>query len=159
MMRRLMVAVAAMTAVCGMSLLGAAPAVAAASAPVTTRSGMTYIRTTVSGAEAVPTGDPEGTGFADFVFGPGDRVCFRVVVSGIAPITGVHIHEAPRGFQGPHAIDLDAPIVRFSDGTQVFRGCVSGEGRIGDVLANPAGFYVNVHTHEFPLGAARGQLG
>ena len=27
-----------------------------------------------------------------------------------------------------------------------------------DILANPAGFYVNLHTADFPGGAVRGQL-
>jgi hypothetical protein len=39
-------------------------------------------------------------------------------------------------------------------------GCVQGvdAGVISDILANPAGFYVNVHNPDFPGGAIRGQL-
>jgi CHRD domain len=29
---------------------------------------------------------------------------------------------------------------------------------VSDILSNPSGFYVNVHTGEFPGGAVRGQL-
>lgn len=29
---------------------------------------------------------------------------------------------------------------------------------VRDILANPAGFYVNVHNAEFPNGTVRGQL-
>ncbi len=40
-------------------------------------------------------------------------------------------------------------------------GCVSGvdPALIGEIIANPAGYYVNVHTTPFPGGAVRGQLG
>ncbi len=39
-------------------------------------------------------------------------------------------------------------------------GCVSADPvLIGQIIANPAGYYVNVHTTEFPAGAVRGQLG
>ena len=39
-------------------------------------------------------------------------------------------------------------------------GCTPATAAIIDeILANPANFYVNVHTQEHPAGAMRGQLG
>jgi hypothetical protein len=38
-------------------------------------------------------------------------------------------------------------------------GCVEADrGLIKDIRKNPAGYYVNVHTTEFPGGAIRDQL-
>jgi hypothetical protein len=30
---------------------------------------------------------------------------------------------------------------------------------VKDILTNPAAYYVNVHTSDYPAGAVRGQLG
>jgi hypothetical protein len=44
-----------------------------------------------------------------------------------------------------------------------FAGQLTGSGLsdpdLANVLANPTGFYVNVHNAQFPGGAIRGQLG
>jgi hypothetical protein len=39
-------------------------------------------------------------------------------------------------------------------------GCTTADRRlVKDIRNNPSGFYVNVHTVEYPGGAIRGQLG
>ena len=39
-------------------------------------------------------------------------------------------------------------------------GCTAAQtSLIDEIIANPAGFYVNVHTKEHPGGAIRAQLG
>ena len=38
-------------------------------------------------------------------------------------------------------------------------GCVAGDAAVvSAIVADPSGYYVNVHTPEFPAGAIRGQL-
>ena len=38
-------------------------------------------------------------------------------------------------------------------------GCLTANADlVHEILANPAGFYVNVHNAQFPGGAVRGQL-
>lgn len=117
------------------------------------------LTTSLSGAEAVPPGDPDGSGNALLVVDPGGTVCFVIFARGIAPITGVHVHSAPPGEIGGHAVDLFGPIIPLPGGGQLFTGCVQGEARADEVAATPSDYYLNVHTAEFPTGALRGQLG
>ena len=113
------------------------------------------LTTTLTGAEEVPgPGDPDGMGFAAVTVNPGKGlVCYELSVSGIAPATGAHIHEAPFGEVGDVVVTLKPPTDGFSS------GCVEvGRALAKDILKNPADYYVNVHNAEFPGGALRGQL-
>jgi len=65
-----------------------------------------------------------------------------------------HIHRAALGRAGDVVVPLTAP-----DEDGYAAGCVAVDKTLaGQILANPANFYVNVHTSDFPNGALRGQL-
>ncbi len=110
---------------------------------------------TLTGASEVPgPGDPDGSGMGMVRVNPGrGQVCYQLTVSGIAPATAAHIHEAPAGQAGPVAVGLAAPTSGSSS------GCVSIDRKLAiDIIQNPEQYYVNVHNAEFPAGAVRGQL-
>ena len=111
---------------------------------------------TLTGAQEVPgPGDPDGTGFAAVTVNPGQGVlCYELSVSGIAPATSAHIHEAPPGEAGDVVVTLQPP----TDGSS--SGCVEvGRALAKDILKAPSDYYVNVHNADYPAGALRGQLG
>jgi hypothetical protein len=87
------------------------------------------------------------------------RVCTVVLVRGVASIIAAHIHKGAAGVIGPHAIDLNTPV-DYGAGTAYSVTCaVEPPALVADLLANPSGYYVNVHSAGRPLGALRGQLG
>lgn len=111
----------------------------------------------MSGTVERPPGDPDGAGTATVrIRRDAGLFCYRFTVRSIQlPSVGAHIHRAATGVAGPIVIPLDAP---GDSGTS--SGCVTVDGALLDeVTANPAGFYANVHTREFPAGAVRAQLG
>ena len=84
-------------------------------------------------------------------------VCFRLTVRNIKlPAAGAHIHRGAAGANGPIVVQFVAP-----GASGVSAGCTTGVAAslIQEIAANPAGFYVNVHTTDFPGGAIRAQLG
>jgi len=107
--------------------------------------------TLLVGSEEVPSGDPDGIGFASIWLNHGQStVCWEASWTGIGTPIAAHIHEAPAGANGGVVISL-SPITG---------GCNTGVDRdlIKDIIQNPEDFYVNVHTPAFPGGAIRGQL-
>lgn len=111
----------------------------------------------LTGAAAGTTGDADGTGTAvvRIIRAKGD-VCFKLSVQNIVlPSVGAHIHRAPAGSNGPIVVQLVAPGAGGSSS-----GCTHGVATtlIDEILANPANFYVNVHTTDHPGGAVRAQL-
>jgi len=103
-------------------------------------------------------GDADGTGQALITVNLGQReICWETSASNITlPATASHIHKAEPGIRGPIVVPLSPP---GAGGTA--NGCASGldPALVKDILTNPAAYYVNVHTSDFPAGAVRGQLG
>lgn len=107
------------------------------------------------GAEVDTPGDPDGFGVARVVVRARDlSVCLNARARKVAPLTLAHIHNAPAGANGPVVVDFTP----FIDGTRV-HGCVTVDPNLLQAIrSNPANYYVNLHTAEFPRGAVRGQL-
>lgn len=117
--------------------------------------GATQFSAALTGANEVPPGDPDGAGTARVrVLGDLNQVCVRLEVRGIGPATAAHIHRGAAGVNGPPVVNLDPPD---NDGDEDDCDRV-GDALADEIQANPAGFYVNVHTADFPDGAIRGQL-
>lgn len=110
----------------------------------------------LGGAEEVPNpGDSDGYGGAGISFASDTQVCFSLEVANITlPAAAAHIHEGARGVAGPVVVPLAPP-----DATGKSEACVEADSALlARIRQNPAGFYVNVHTSDFPAGAVRGQL-
>ena len=108
--------------------------------------------TTLSGAEEVPSADPDGSGFASVRLNVGqERVCWEISYENISEPFAAHIHKAPAGTNGGVVVPLFIPSISS--------GCVSADAAlIQDIIDYPDQYYVNVHNADFPGGAIRGQL-
>jgi hypothetical protein len=124
-----------------------------------------YHLTLTGDQEATPTctppavcGDPDAVGHVLLVVIPGaDKVCFVANWTDIdGTVVAAHIHPAPLGVAGPVAVPLFSGTF---DSTDMTRGCVSANGLAGAINADPAGYYVNIHSTVYPPGAIRAQLG
>lgn len=75
-------------------------------------------------------------------------------------LTGHHIHEGAAGANGPVVFDTRLATQTFPTGSG--RISLLAQGLQPDAfrrfIANPAGFYVNLHTSNNPGGAIRGQI-
>jgi CHRD domain/PEP-CTERM motif len=102
------------------------------------------------GANEVGAGDPDGSGIGQVAIdNVANTVTWSVLALNIAPVTLAHIHQGAAGANGPVRVDFDAKLT----GSGLFDADLA--------LITPAtasGFYINIHTGEFPGGAIRGQL-
>ena len=114
---------------------------------------------TFSGAAEVPgPGATDGTGVVFVSVDPTNgEICYEEAVSGITlPAAATHIHVNSAGLSG----DVVVPFPVAPDADGMASGCttVTTEGLAGAIASNPAQYYVNVHTSDFPGGAVRAQL-
>ncbi len=74
-----------------------------------------------------------------------------------------HIHEGPAGVNGPVRVDSlispGSPVAVVNGSANFSRsGLVTTAAQIQAIIANPAGFYFNIHSNLNPGGVVRGQL-
>lgn len=125
----------------------------------------TTLTVSLSGSAEVPQpGDPNGKGSGTVSLYPstdnptGNNVCYDLKLQAIGAPVAAHIHEAPVGVSGGVVVDLE--IGSADRRGNRLSNCVTVDQEVvNEILAGPAGYYVNVHTSEFPGGAIRGQLG
>jgi hypothetical protein len=97
----------------------------------------------------------------------GGTVDFNVSLTGFPPntlLTAAHIHTGAAGVPGGVLIGTGLTAgdnIVLANGTGTFTKAAVQPQNVADlqtILANPAGFYFNVHTQKNPAGAVRGQL-
>ena len=113
------------------------------------------LRADLNGGNEVPgPGDPDGFGKAAIAINDAtNSVCTDLEVRDIGAVTAAHIHRGGTGVAGPPVITLDPPDDNDSDDCDTVDNAL-----VDEIRNNPAGFYVNVHTADYPNGAIRGQI-
>jgi len=131
------------------------------------------LEATLGGDQEVPPVDTAATGTAtvtiDGAAASGAQLCYDVASTGLegGVVIGAHIHEGAAGVNGAVVVTLQAVI----DGDGTGADCATdaeidfaaaGDADIAtllaDIAANPANYYVNVHTETNDGGEIRGQL-
>lgn len=107
----------------------------------------------LSGTNEVPAGDAAMTGKATVtVDASSGQVCAKVT-SSVKDAAAMHIHKGASGANGAVVVTLD---VKAINGASI---CASATPAVAAAIAaDPAGYYVNIHTPAAPGGALRGQL-
>jgi len=113
----------------------------------------------LNGANEVPgPGDEDGYGVAFLEFNSETgELCYDVAVANITlPAAAMHIHVGEAGVSG----DVVVPFDTAPDADGLASGCMAAVDMMQSqsIVDDPEGFYVNVHTSDFPDGAVRGQL-
>jgi hypothetical protein len=105
------------------------------------------------GNQEVPEKGPESHADGVFKLDPeAGQICYAYAYDGPGEPTAMHLHKGEKGSAGPVIVD-------FKIAENGPKACVPvDKATIDSIAANPAGHYSNIHTAEYPKGAARGQL-
>lgn len=98
-----------------------------------------------------PSGDPDGSGQADFRLNrTRHKICASVTWQNIASPNAAHIHRVS---DSSIVVDLSGTVTGGSH-------CATGVGGklIDRILAHPRRYYFNVHNVDHPAGAIQGRL-
>ena len=116
------------------------------------------VKAKLSGKDEVPgPGDDDGSGDAQLTLKKKKKqVCFNISFADIQnPVAG-HIHQGTKKLAGPIVVTL---FENAAGAPSPVSGCVGAKKKLIKQIKNdPNGFYVNLHTADFPAGAIRGQL-
>lgn len=108
-----------------------------------------FAATLAGGNEVPPTASSNTGTTAVTVDGTANTVSWNTVSSiPVANATGHHLHRGAAGVNGPVVVSFGV-----YSGTAAVTPALAAE-----ILGNPSGFYVNLHTATFPGGEIRAQL-
>ena len=118
----------------------------------------TTLTATLAGVtEGDNPGDEDGSGTASIVIDPAaGTACWTLTAENIMPVTQSHIHVGAEGESGDVVVPLD--VDGFEGSSEGCNEPMEDAAILQEIVDNPAGFYVNLHTDDFPAGAIRGQL-
>jgi hypothetical protein len=87
----------------------------------------------------------------------GDQACFATRWANISAPVAHHIHVGAAGVNGAIQVPFFGTAIPAT--INAIAGCVTADATLlQTIVAKPTGFYVNLHTADFPAGATRGQL-
>jgi len=139
-------------------------------------SSSTFSAALVPASEVPPVGGSEagGSGTASLTFNLSRDAAGNITAAtmdatvsatGFPPgttLTASHIHPGASGASGGVFVSLGLTPgeISFATGSGSFtkRGVTLTVDQANSILANPGGYYLNIHTAENPNGVARGQL-
>jgi CHRD domain len=116
------------------------------------------LKALLSPAEEVPgPGVKDGVGAA-LIDIAGPKVCSDLKATmGEKPLKA-HIHQGAKGASGTVVVDL-MPDFKPGESAYTSKTCVETTAdTASQLIADPAGYYVNIHSDGHPDGAMRGQL-
>ena len=116
------------------------------------------LKAALTGKEEIPgPGVDPGVGAATFEIA-GNRGCYDLKVTmGEKPLKA-HVHQGAKGASGPVVVDLK-PTFEPGESAFLAQSCVDLTPDLAaQLIADPAGYYVNVHSEAHPEGAMRGQF-
>ncbi|MFI9843174.1 CHRD domain-containing protein [Nonomuraea sp. NPDC051941] len=109
-------------------------------------------------APGTKVGDQDGRA-AWLVWVKGTKVHFATAWKRVASPTNGHVHRGVKGKNGPVVVDFFAAANGLPAGVNGIAGTGTASAKVADgIKHHPKGWYVNLHTAEFPGGAVRGQL-
>ena len=120
----------------------------------------------VSPAGEANAGDTNAFGSATVIIRGTDTLCWAILVTALDTPNAAHIHGARAGVNGPIRVALEPPqnaSGQNAGNPGTSSGCITDASpefaaTLRSLKANPANFYVNVHSGNFPGGGVRGQL-
>jgi len=147
----------------GMTESASPPTKSLSSAIDRSRQKPVFLQAELTGANEVPVagkpavGDPDGsaTGLVEI---QGDKVTFAFSWKKITAPTLAHIHAGVAGVNGDVKVPLWGTPMPANLTSAAGTTTITDQATADGLRSNPAGFYLNLHTAEFPGGAVRGQL-
>jgi len=118
--------------------------------------------TCMTGDQETDVRDPDARGAASFRLAAPDTLEYTIAMARptVTDLTDAHIHVGEAGVAGGIVVDLEVDLAAVDAGAGTLAGTAAIDlETLARILADPAGFYCNVHTVPAPAGVARGQLG